>query len=104
MNPSPSPPTPNLRTVLIVEDDPSIASLLKTELSYGGYHPVFCQDGSVAVETAQSLQPDLMLLDLMLPGRSGLEICMELRDGGAEFPIVILTSRSQEADKVRGLD
>jgi DNA-binding response OmpR family regulator len=92
-------------TVLIVEDDQSIRLGLEEVLSSEGYRPVSCDKGDEMVEAAiERASPALIVLDVMLPGRSGFEICKDLRKRGVSVPILMLTARGQELDKVVGLD
>ena len=90
--------------ILIVEDEPSIALALEDDLRREGYDVELVGDGLAATERATSLQFDLILLDLMLPGRDGFEVCRQVRREGVETPIVLLTAKTQEAEKVLGLE
>lgn len=90
--------------IVVVEDDPSIRFGLEEVLRAEGYQVESCSDGSRAVETISSLLPDLVLLDVMLPGKSGYRIAEELRNGGCRIPILMLTAKGQEVDKVVGLN
>jgi DNA-binding response OmpR family regulator len=90
--------------ILVVEDDPGILRTLADNLKYEKYDVVTAMDGEAAYEIRQNQQPDLMVLDLMLPRMSGLELCRKLRTEGDQVPILILTARSEEADRVLGLD
>jgi DNA-binding response OmpR family regulator len=90
--------------ILIVEDEPSIALALEDDLRREGYDVELAGDGLAATERATSLEFDLILLDLMLPGRDGFEVCRQLRREGVETPIVVLTAKTQEAEKVLGLE
>lgn len=90
--------------ILIVEDDPHILLGLQELLSSEGYHVGVCQRGDKAVEKARTFQPSLLLLDVMLPGLSGYDVCRSLRESGNRVPILILTAKGQEIDKVVGLD
>lgn len=87
--------------ILIVEDDPGIAKLLCDNLVIDGFSVKWAADAAQAIATARTFVPDLVLLDLMLPGRSGFELCGLLRQGGR--PVIIVSARSQRADKIRGL-
>lgn len=89
--------------VLVVEDEPKLAALLRDYLQAAGY-PVQCvADGLEVVAAVQVYQPCLVLLDLMLPGRDGLEVCREVRSFSA-VPIIMLTARMEESDRLQGLD
>ena len=93
-----------MNRILIVEDEPSIALALDDDLSREGYETEVVVDGDAAVERGTSGGFDLILLDVMLPKRDGFEVCRELRRRGADTPIVLLTARTQEAEKVLGLE
>ena len=90
--------------VLIVEDTPAVARLLKQSVSEAGYAPEVEGDGLAALSRMQSDQFDLILLDWMLPGMSGLEVCRNLRQNGQNIPVLMLTARDTTEDKVAGLD
>jgi DNA-binding response OmpR family regulator len=90
--------------ILIVEDEPSIALALEDDLRREGYETEVVSDGDAAVERGGAGAFDLILLDVMLPGRDGFEVCRELRRVGIDTPIVLLTARTQEAEKVLGLE
>ena len=90
--------------ILIVEDEPSIAMALEDDLRREGYETELASDGEVAAQRGRSGAFDLILLDVMLPGKDGFEICRELRTAGIETPIVMLTARAQEAEKVLGFE
>ncbi|MEM6280398.1 MAG: response regulator transcription factor [Verrucomicrobiota bacterium] len=91
-------------TLFVVEDDASIRFGLEEILKTEGYSVVSCEDGALAVEGIAEALPDLVLLDVMLPGRSGYEIAAELRKKGCRIPILMLTAKGQEMDKVAGLN
>jgi DNA-binding response OmpR family regulator len=90
--------------ILIVEDDPSIALALEDDLTLEGYEVSIARDGQDAVVRAREQDVDLILLDLMLPKKGGIEVCRELRRAGMRTPIIMLTARAHEAEKVMGLD
>jgi DNA-binding response OmpR family regulator len=90
--------------VLVVEDDPGILRTVADNLKFEKYDIVTATDGETAYQLRQSQRPDLIVLDLMLPRMSGLELCRKLRAGGDQVPILMLTARSEEADRVLGLD
>ncbi|BCM90616.1 response regulator MprA [Abditibacteriota bacterium] len=90
--------------VLIVEDTPAVARLLRQSVSEAGYAPEVEGDGLSALSRMQNDQFDLVLLDWMLPGMSGLEVCRTLRQGGQNTPVLMLTARDTTEDKVAGLD
>jgi DNA-binding response OmpR family regulator len=93
-----------VETILVVEDDPSIRLGIQRNLSYEGYRVVTASNGNDGLEAAFREKPDLVLLDVMLPGPSGLEICRALRRHDATVPIIVVSARTQEADRVAGLD
>lgn len=89
--------------VLIVEDDDGIRETLKYNLAAAGYTVLEAADGATGVRTAQTGRPDLVLLDLMLPGLSGIEVCRALRRS-SRVPIIMLTAKDSEVDKIVGLE
>lgn len=90
--------------ILIVEDDPAIAVALEDDLRLEGYDVEVAQDGETASRRARQERFDLILLDLMLPGKDGFEVCREVRRAGVDSKILMLTARMQDTDKVLGLD
>ena len=90
--------------ILIVEDEEQIASFLRRGLSYEGYEVETAADGTTALGKAREARPDLVVLDLMLPGMDGLEVCRRLRTAHSSLPILILTARDSVSDRVQGLD
>ena len=90
--------------VLVIDDDPWIHEVLGRELQYEGYRATFCLTGEEGVYALRDVEPDLIVLDLMLPDKSGYDLCKDLREGGLRVPILVLSSRELEADKVRLLD
>jgi DNA-binding response OmpR family regulator len=89
------------QTILVVDDEEAIAEAVRARLQSEGYRVVVAGDGAEALETADREQPDLVVLDLMLPGMDGLEVCRQLqRDRWV--PVLMLTARTEEADKVAG--
>ena len=89
--------------ILIVEDEKKIARFLELELLHEGYEVHTAHDGRTGLDMALSLQPDLMILDLMLPELSGIEVCRRLRHE-SDLPIIMLTAKDDVSDKVMGLD
>lgn len=89
--------------ILVVEDEEAIAAGLEYALEQEGYRVVLAKDGAEAIARFAD-DPDLVILDVMLPGRSGFEVLEALRGSGRTTPVIMLTARGQEADKVRGLD
>ena len=90
--------------ILIVEDEPAIALGLKNDLKLEGYAVEVASDGETAAQRAKLEKFDLILLDLMLPRKDGLAVCRELRHAGIRTPIIMLTAKAQEAEKVLGLE
>jgi DNA-binding response OmpR family regulator len=90
-------------SVLVVDDDPKIRDLLCLYLAREGYRTLEAADGTSALDIARTNRCDLVLLDVMLPGLDGLEVCRQLREEG-DTPILLLTARGGDADKVVGLD
>jgi DNA-binding response OmpR family regulator len=91
-------------TILVIEDEEAIAAPLIENLEFEGYTVLAAADGEGGLALARSGQADLILLDIMLPGLNGYEICRRLRQQRIGTPIIVLTARGEEADKVRGLD
>jgi two-component system response regulator MprA len=89
--------------VLVVEDDPQTAAMLQRALVYEGYRVTVAADGPSALQIALRQTPDLVVLDWMLPGLDGLEVCRRLRTADEALPILMLTAREEIADRVRGL-
>lgn len=92
-----------MATVLVVDDDPKIRDLLRLYLEREGHRTAFAEDGPQALERARQRRPDIVLLDVMLPGLDGFEVCRQLRDE-SDAAILLLTARSGDSDKVVGLD
>jgi DNA-binding response OmpR family regulator len=90
--------------ILIVEDEPSIALALEDDLRHEGYETEVAADGDTGAQMAVSQPFDLILLDVMLPRKDGFDVCREVRRAGVETPIVLLTAKTQEAEKVLGLE
>jgi len=90
--------------ILVVEDDPAILRGLSDNLRLESYEVVTAADGEAGDRLAHEARPDLIVLDLMLPKRSGYEVCRRLRSEGLTTPILMLTARGEEADRVLGLD
>ena len=92
------------KTILLVEDDPTLALGLCDALEFEGFKVLHAERGSEAIEQAKKSAPECIILDLMLPDLNGYQVCEEIRRFDPRTPIVMLTARSQEADKIRGLD
>ena len=95
--------TTTTSTVLVVDDDDALAEMIGIVLAQEGYNAVFCENGSRAFETFMRHSPDLVLLDLMLPGKSGIEVCEQIRSS-SNVPIIMLTAKSDTEDVVKGLE
>ena len=93
----------NAATILVVDDEPQIRRVLRTTLTAEGYTIVEARDGTEAFEKVRNVKPDLILLDMNMPGLDGLQTCREIRSS-SQVPIIMLTVRSAEKDKVRALD
>jgi two-component system response regulator MtrA len=89
--------------ILVVDDDEALSEMIGIVLRNDGFEPTFCADGSQALEMFRSTRPDLVLLDLMLPGMDGIEVCQVIR-AESDTPIVMLTAKSDTSDVVRGLE
>jgi two-component system response regulator MtrA len=89
--------------ILVVDDDTALAEMIGIVLNTEGFDTEFCADGGSAVAAWRTVQPDLVLLDLMLPGMDGIEICTRIREESG-VPIIMLTARTDTADVVRGLE
>jgi len=90
--------------ILLVEDEVKLARFIELELNYEGYQVSVAYDGLTALTAARELHPDLVILDWMLPGLSGLEICRRLRSTGDKVPVILLTAKDEVSDRVVGLD
>ena len=90
--------------ILVVEDEPGIALGLEDDLRLEGWDVELVGDGLAASQRAREHSFDLILLDVMLPGKDGFDVCRELRKGGVRTPIIMMTAKAQEAEKVLGLD
>ncbi len=92
------------KRILIVEDEKNIVDILKFNLQREGYGTLEAYDGDEGLRLALSENPDLILLDLMLPRRNGFEVCKGVREAGSAIPVIMLTAREDESDKVLGLE
>ena len=93
-----------MKRILVVEDEPTIAAGLEDNLKMEGYSVDLVDDGAVAESMAGDSGYDLILLDLMLPGKDGFSVCRSLRSAGVRTPIIVLTAKRDEIDKVLGLE
>ena len=90
--------------ILIVEDEAKLAQFIELELKYEGYEVTIATDGFTGLTQARESNPDLLILDWMLPGISGLEICRRLRQTNNTIPVILLTAKDEISDRVEGLD
>jgi DNA-binding response OmpR family regulator len=90
--------------ILVVEDEPAMVAGLRDNFEFEGYEVITAHDGVEGLERALDESPDLVVLDVMMPRMSGLEVCKQLRAKRASLPIIMLTARGQEVDKVVGLE
>jgi DNA-binding response OmpR family regulator len=90
-------------SVLVVDDDPTVSDVVRRYLERDGYQVTMVADGRAALASVARHRPDLVVLDLMLPGIGGLEVCRRLRAGGDDVPIVMLTALGEELDRITGL-
>ncbi|MGQ0736907.1 MAG: response regulator transcription factor [Acidobacteriota bacterium] len=90
------------KRILVVEDDAALARVLCDNLGFEGFQVQCVSDGGLAINAAKAFAPDLVLLDITLPGKNGLELCRIWREG-PRLPVILLTARAQKADKLRGL-
>jgi len=89
--------------ILIVDDEPEMVRGLEDNLRFEGYQTLSATDGRHGLALALSEAPDLVLLDIMMPGMSGWDVCRELRAKGLDIPVIMLTARTEETDKIVGL-
>lgn len=89
--------------ILVVDDDEALSEMIGIVLRNDGFEPTFCADGAQALDMFRSTRPELVLLDLMLPGMDGIEVCKAIR-AESDTPIVMLTAKSDTSDVVRGLE
>jgi two-component system alkaline phosphatase synthesis response regulator PhoP len=92
------------RTIMVVEDEEAIMLGLEENLRSAGYDVITAAEGKTAVKLATEKRPDLVLLDIMLPGISGFEVCRQLREAKMQMPIIMLTARADEFDKIHGFE
>ena len=90
--------------ILIVEDEPNMVAGLRDNFEFEGYQVITAPDGAAGLERALSESPDLVILDVMMPRMSGLDVCKQLKSKRPSIPIIMLTARGQEIDKVVGLE
>ena len=95
---------PDMARILIVEDEPNMVAGLRDNFEFEGYQVITAADGIAGLERALSEAPDLVILDVMMPRMSGLDVCKQLKSKRPSIPIIMLTARGQEIDKVVGLE
>ncbi len=94
----------NAIKVLVVEDESKLARFMELELEHEGYEVVLAEDGRTAIDKYFEEEPDIVLLDLMLPQLNGLEVCRRIRKESADVPIIMITAKGETMDKIAGLD
>jgi two-component system alkaline phosphatase synthesis response regulator PhoP len=92
------------KRILVIEDEPSLSMAIRDELEFEGFEASIVEDGTAGFDRILAEAPDLVVLDIMLPGKNGFEICRDVRGRGIDLPIIMLTARAQEVDRVRGLE
>ena len=92
----------NIR-ILVIDDEEAIGNVIKDYLEAQGYEVFWAKDGDSALNTFRRVHPDLIILDLMLPGKSGFDVCKELRQD-SDVPVIMLTAKADEIDRVLGLE
>lgn len=90
--------------ILVVEDEEKLARFVELELTYEGYQVTVANDGLTGLTTARDINPDLVILDWLMPGLTGLEVCRRLRATGHKVPVILLTAKDDVSDRVAGLD
>ncbi|GMA50061.1 hypothetical protein GCM10025857_14180 [Alicyclobacillus contaminans] len=93
-----------MHRVLIVDDEPSIRQLVQYNLSQAGFDVMTAESGAQVLPLVREQHPDLIVLDLMLPGLSGTEVCQQLRREGIDTPVIMLTAKDDEIDRILGLE
>lgn len=92
-----------MSSVLVVDDDPTVSDVVRRYLEHAGHQVTLAADGEAAVREHARVQPDLVILDLMLPGLDGLEVCRRIRQRSERVPIIMLTALGEEMDRITGL-
>jgi DNA-binding response OmpR family regulator len=93
-----------MKRILVIDDDPAVTSLLKRSLSYEGYTVDLAASGESGLQLAQAHAPDLVILDIMMPGLNGLEVLRRLRAADSRLPVILLTAKDTPGDQVQGLE
>ncbi|HZG83737.1 response regulator transcription factor [Paenibacillus sp.] len=91
-------------SILVIDDDEKITSMLRRGLAFEGYRVRTARGGNEGLEALRQEEPDLVVLDIMMPGLDGWEVCRRLREAGSRVPVLMLTAKDEVADRVRGLD
>lgn len=92
------------QTIVVVEDEDKLARFIEMELKYEGYEVSVANDGLTGLTQIRNAKPDLVILDWMMPGMTGLEVCRRLRQTGEKMPVILLTAKDDVSDRVAGLD
>ncbi|MEL6319583.1 MAG: response regulator, partial [Cyanobacteria bacterium J06626_14] len=92
------------QTIVVVEDEEKLARFIEMELKYEGYEVNVSNDGLTGLTQIRNANPDLVILDWMMPGMTGLEVCRRLRQTGSKVPVILLTAKDDVSDRVAGLD
>lgn len=90
--------------ILVIDDDEKITSMLRRSLAFEGYSVVTANNGAEGLRQMLALEPNLLILDVMMPQMDGWEVCRRVREGGSQVPIMMLTAKDEIADRVKGLD
>lgn len=93
-----------MKKILVIEDEPNIRELILYNLKTNGYEGTAAEDGIAGLEAIRRERPDLVLLDLMLPGKNGYDVCRQIRAEGNDTPVIMITAKIEETDKVMGLE
>src|SRR5512141_2502177 len=89
-----------MKTVLVIDDDSALRDTIGLMLETEGFRPALAEDGRAGIKQAMALQPDLVLVDLRMPGLSGIEVCKQMRGAGMKTPLIVLSAIGDEMDKV----
>ena len=94
----------DMQTVLVIDDDAALRDTIGLMLETEGFHPALAEDGKAGIKQAMALKPDLVLVDLRMPGLSGIEVCKQMRAAGMKTPLIVLSAIGDEMDKVLSLE